>query len=171
MKKSLLIFLISSMIVSCNDGNTEKEKIRYTQDSEEINTLKAVIQTYEDADWEAYEKYYADTAKIFHNSEQGLSYKEAAKMHSENISGLSSYGFEDENDDFEMVVTDDDETWVNYWGIWKGILANSEQEITIPVHLTARFINGEIVREYGYWDNSEMMMTMQELDSTANSEN
>tara|TARA_B100000929_G_C15488471_1_gene413623 strand:+ start:1206 stop:1721 length:516 start_codon:yes stop_codon:yes gene_type:complete len=171
MKKLLLIFFISSIIISCNDGNKEKEKIRYTQDSEEINTLKAVIQAYEDADWDAYAKYYADSAKIFHNSEQGLSYREAAKIHSENISGLSSYGFQDENDDFEMVVTDDDETWVNYWGTWKGTIAGNAQQITIPVHLTARFINGEIVREYGYWDNSEMMTIMQKIDSTANSEN
>ncbi|WP_300436272.1 nuclear transport factor 2 family protein [Christiangramia sp.] len=165
MKKLLLILSVSVIVISCNNGNKEKENIRYSQDSKEISSLKAVIQTYEDGDWQAYEKYYADTAQIFHNTTEGLSYKQAAETHKNNVADLSSYGFEDEEDDFEMVVTDDNETWVNYWGTWKGTIESNEKEIIIPVHLTARFIDGKIVREYGYWDNSEMMMAMQEMDS------
>ena len=163
MKKLLIVLLISVIATSCNDG--KKEEVRYTQDSKEINTLKAAIQDYEDANWEAYQKHYADTAKIYHNSKESVGSKQQVDRHKENISSLSAYGFVDEDDEYEMVLTDDKNTWVNYWGTWKGTIAENSQEVTIPVHLTARFVDGKIVEEHGYWDGGIMMAAMQEMQA------
>ncbi|MDX1543852.1 MAG: nuclear transport factor 2 family protein [Christiangramia sp.] len=166
MKKLILIGLFIGLITSsCNDSN-KKEETRYTQDSEEINTLKAAINDYEKGDWQSMKSHYADTAQIFHNSTKGQNIDATIKSHKESLSGLSNYGFNHDDNDFEMVLTDDDHTWVNYWGEWKGTISGSNKELIIPVHLTARFEDGKIVREYGYWDNSSMMMALQEADTT-----
>ncbi len=65
-----------------------------------------------------------------------------------------------EKEEYEMVVTDDKETWVTFWGIWKGTLKSSGKVYQIPFHTTARFIDGKIVAEYGYWNNSEIVTDM-----------
>jgi len=166
MKKLIIIFIISFIAVSCNEGNKEEEKMRYTQDSEEINTLKAAISDYEKGNWDAMKKHYADTAQIFQNTTTGSNISEIVKSHQENISGLESYGFDSEENEFEMVVTDDGNTWVNFWGDWNATISGSGKKITIPVHLTAQFENGKIVKEHGYWDNAIMMTVMQEMDSS-----
>ena len=167
MKKLIILLVIATMIISCNDGKKENEEIRYTQDSEEINTLKATIQDYEDGNWEAMKKHYADTAQIYHNSNTGKGIDEIVKRHQSDLADLSDYGFVDEEDEYEMVVTDEGNTWVNYWGDGKGTISGSEKEVVIPIHLTAQFKNGKIVREHAYWDNAIMMMAMQEMDSSA----
>lgn len=167
MKKILILFLIVALGISCNDGKKDDEKVRYTQDSEEINTMKAAISDYEKGNWDAMKKHYADTAQIFHNSTDGKRIGDIIKTHEEGLQGLSSYGFADEDQDYEMVLTDDGHTWVNYWGEWQGTIEGSDKKVSVPVHLTARFENGKIVREYAYWDNSIMMMAMQEMDTTA----
>lgn len=164
MKKLLIVLLIAAIAVSCNDG--KKEEVRYTQDSKEINTLKAAIKDYEDANWESYSSHYADTAKIYHNSKESLSSKQQVDIHKENTSPLSAYGFVDDDDEFEMVLTDDNNTWVNYWGTWKGTIAENSKEVTIPIHLTARFVNGKIVEEHGYWDNGIFRSAMEEMEAS-----
>lgn len=167
MKKLIIAVLFMGLIASCNDASKKNENLRYTQDSEEINTFKAAISDYEKGDWESLKSHYADTAQIFHNSPDGQDLNSIINTQKESLSGLSNYGFNHDDEDFEMVLTDDDHTWVNYWGEWKGTISGSNKEVIIPVHLTARFEDGKIVREYGYWDNSAMMMAMQESDTTA----
>ena len=166
MKKYLLVLMLIIFLISCNEGKKEDQEVRYTQDSEQINTLRAAIEDYEKADWDAMKKHYADTAQIFHNSKEGKRIGAVVKTHQDNLTGLAGYSFDKEEDEFEMVLTDDGNTWVNYWGDWKGTMAGNNKEIIIPVHLTAQFENGKIVREYGYWDNTPMMMAMQEMDTT-----
>lgn len=167
MQKLILTSLfIALLAVSCNDAGQKEENVRYSQDSEEINTLKAAISDYEKGNWESYKSHYADTAKVYQNSNEARSIDEIVTTHQNEIAGLSSYSLSDDTEEYEMVVTDDDETWVNYWGDWKATLSGNNKEVLIPVHLTARFINGKIVAEHGYWDNSIMMMAMQESDTT-----
>ena len=170
MKKLIIIFLISVIAVSCNEGKKDDEKMRYSQDSEEINTLKAAISDYEKGNWDAMKKHYADTAQIFHNTNTGKNISDIVKRHQQDLADLDSYGFEDEEDEFEMVLTDDGNTWVNYWGDWKASISGMDEEIIIPIHLTAQFENGKIVREHGYWDNAIMMMAMQQMDSSMTSQ-
>jgi len=64
-----------------------------------------------------------------------------------------------------MAITDEGKTWVNFWGVWKGTLAANNIVLEIPVHLTAQFIDGKIVREYGYWDNGPIVLAIQEIES------
>lgn len=165
MKKFSIIILLAIFTIACNDSSKEEQEVRYSQDSEQINTLKAVLQDYEKSDWNAMRKHYADTAQIFHNSKEGMNIGESVNRHKETLSGLSSYEFIDEEDDYEMVVTDEGHTWVNFWGDWKGTIVESNQQVIIPVHLTARFEDGKIVREYAYYDNSIMMLATMENDS------
>jgi uncharacterized protein len=70
-----------------------------------------------------------------------------------------------EEDYFEMVVTDEGETWVNFWGLWSAVLKANEQKFEIPVHVTVRFENGKIVAEHGYWNSSEIALVLRELES------
>ncbi len=163
MKKLMILFLVSILTISCNDGKKENEKIRYTQDSEEINTLKSVIQNYENGEWDKYKTHYADTAKLYYNSRQSQNVDQVLDDHKQSLEGLSNYEFPDEHDEYEMVVTDDDETWVNYWGDWQGTIAENDSMIEIPVHITARFVDGKIVAEHVYFDNSGMIAAYEAL--------
>lgn len=167
MQKYILIGLFIGLLAACNDPGQKEEEVRYSQKSDEINTLKAAISDYEKGNWESYRSHYADTAKVYQNSNEGRSIDEIVTTHQNEIASLSSYNLLDDSEEYEMVVTDDGETWVNYWGDWEARLSGSNKEVLIPVHLTARFINGKIVSEHGYWDNSIMMMAMQESDTTA----
>ena len=81
------------------------------------------------------------------------------------LSNFSSYGFEEKGSFSEMVIDKDDETWVNFWGNWKGTLKANNQELSIPVHLTLQFIDGKIVEEYGYYDTAPMMLVLQEIEA------
>jgi ketosteroid isomerase-like protein len=65
-----------------------------------------------------------------------------------------------------MVVTDKKETWVNFWGLWKGTLKSSGKVYQVPFHTTARFIEGKIVEEYGYWNNTEIMTDLMKQSQT-----
>lgn len=166
MKKLITLILIAFLAIGCNQTAKEEDKeVRYTQDSKEINTLKAAISDYEKADWEAMKKHYADTAQIFHNSNQGKNIGDIVKQHQESLGNLESYGFIADENEYEMVLTDDGNTWVNFWGDWKASLPGNSKDVVIPVHLTAQFKNGKIVREHGYWDNGIMTMAMQQNDT------
>ena len=152
------------LFISCNEGNKEDNKVRYTQDSEEINSLKAVIQNYESGDWEKYRTHFADTAKMYYNSTDPMDIDAVLSMHQENNAALSSYDFPDSDNEFEMVVTDDDETWVNFWGAWQGTIAQNDSTVHIPVHITAQFENGKIVEEHVYFNNSDLTQAITKLE-------
>ena len=165
MKKLFLVLLVAIFAIGCNEPKEKEEAVRYTQDSEEINTLKAAIKDYENGNWDAMKKHYADTAQIYHNGSGAMSIDTVIKNQRQGVEDFSSYGFVPEENDYEMVLTDDGHTWVNYWGDWTATFAGTDKKITVPVHLTARFENGKIVREHGYWDNSIGMMAAQSLDT------
>jgi hypothetical protein len=59
----------------------QEQTKRYTQTSPEIDHLKAAIADYEAGNWEGYMSHYADTAKIYHNTEsKPISPKESADL-------------------------------------------------------------------------------------------
>lgn len=165
MKKLFIVLLICTIAISCNEDKKDKEELRYTQDSEQINSYKAAINDYLDGNWEAMKKHYADTAQIFHNTKDGIKIDRVVQNHQQQLQSFSDYGLVSGEDEYEMVVTDDGNTWVNYWGEWKATPQGSSNEIVVPIHLTAQYENGKIVREYGYWDNGIVMTAMQEMDA------
>jgi hypothetical protein len=153
MKNLFLLGLAIVFFTSCN------QKQRYTQKSAEIDTYKKVMEDYKTQNWENYRLHYADTAKIANNvvKEKAQNVSQAIEKSKEDAK-LFDYKVEDI--DYEMVVTDKGETWVNYWGVWKGTLKSTGKVYVIPFHNTAQFIDGKIVREDGYWNNSEIITDM-----------
>jgi len=157
MKKIILLGLVAVLFAAC-----QQQKQRYTQKSEEIETVKTLIKNYNDQTYDV--TIYADTSKTFYNTkDKSLSPSETITYHQANDSIYSSRGFLAEDQEYEMVVTDDGETWVNCWLDWKGTLTANNKEVDIPIHLTYRFVEGKIVREVGMWDGSEIALVLQEL--------
>jgi len=151
MKPYLLLSLSFLLLLSCNK--------RYTQQSEEIDTYKKVIADYENRDWESFATHYADTAKIYNNAtkDEGKTLSEFIKETKDDAGYFSSWTYVKDESEYEMVVTDKGETWVNFWGLWKGKLEADGKTYDIPSHITAQFVDGKIVKEYGYWDISELV--------------
>lgn len=153
MKKLLLLGFATILFISC------QQEVRYTQQSPEIDTYKKVIENYKTVNWDDMPNHYADTVKIMNNVT-----KENAKTLTEAIAKMKDdaklFTWVIEDEEYEMVKTDDGETWVNFWGLWKGTMISSKKVYEIPFHVTTQFINGKIVKEIGYWNNSEIITDM-----------
>lgn len=172
--RTLLLTLVTAIVlVGCqqNQEPQAKAEVRYTQQSAEIETYKSMIRAYENGDWDGYRASYSDTVSIFRN-DPDKAYKpdETIAIFKEQTQVFSSYGFDQEGEEYEMVKTDDGNTWVNYWGVWKATIAANGQEVKVPVHLTAQFVDGKVAREYGYWDNAIVNTAMEALEAEGEEE-
>lgn len=158
MKKTLFI----GLAIVLSFGACETQEQRYTQQSSEISTFKKVIDAYEQQDWTAMISHYADTAKIINNvtKDKAQTIAQLVATHKGDASKFSSWEYDPKSVEYEMVVTDNGETWVNFWGDWQASLLVNNKKYVIPSHITARFIDGKIVQENGYWDVSELMMDL-----------
>ncbi len=162
MRNLVITGLAMLLMVAC-----QKKETRYTQQSPEIDTYKKAIENYNNRAYDT--SIYADSSQTFFNSiDKGMSAKEVVEYHTENDKNYSKRGFEEEGQEYEMVVDDQGRTWVNFWGTWSGTFAETGTTIKIPIHLTSRYINGKIVREYGYWDSSPMLLEMQKMEAQKN---
>lgn len=153
MKKVILLGLVLVLFTSCN------QKQRYTQQSPEIDTYKKLIDNYKNLKWDDFAVHYNDTIKIHNNVVKGKGITLSERLE-ENKENAAKFTWTIEKEEYEMVVTDKDQTWVNFWGLWKGTDKVSGKLYEIPIHLTMRFIDGKIVEEYGYWNNSEIVTDM-----------
>jgi len=163
MKKIMLLALAIAIIAAC------KNELRYTQNSPEIETYKKSIKDYEMANWESLATHYSDTAKILNNvtEKNAQTVAQMVAQNKQDASIFSSWNYVPEESEYEMVVTDKGEIWVNFWGLWQGRLTANNQLYEIPVHLTAQFIDGKIVKEVGYWDNAPIVLAIQEIEAAA----
>jgi len=162
MKKIILLGFAIILFAAC-ESNTP---VRYTQTSAEIDVIKALIADYEAGNWEAWKSHYSDTAWIFANSiSDSLSVDDRLKTIQVSLADVSSYGFQKDTGDLEMVVDDKGRTWVNFWGAWQGTLKANGQEYSIPVHLTLQMVDSKIVRSYGYWDNAPIALALQAIEA------
>lgn len=168
MKNIFLLGFAIVLITSCESNVKE----RYTQQSPEIETYKKLISDYENQNWEALASHYADTAKVLNNvtEDDATSVSEMITINKEDASIFNSWGFIDKESEYEMVITDENQTWVNFWSVWEGTLKENNKTYTIPAHITARFVDGKIVRELGYWDISKIVADMMQLKEKANQE-
>ena len=163
-KKLFLLGFIVILFAACQSNSSKQ----YTKTSPEIDVVKALVKDYQDGNWEAWASHYADTAKIYHNTwKTGLSVNETVESLKAILSNVSSYGFEevDELPWYEMVITDKGNTWVYFWGNWKGTLAANNKELEIPVHLALRFTEGKIAREEGFYNLSEFTAALAEIEA------
>lgn len=169
MKNLIYYFLAIVLLTSC-----AQQEQRYFADSDEINTLKSGIDAYESGNWEAWKSNFADTAKIYVNSKEGMSVADRLVNLKGTAGAFSEYGFDRENEYIEMVLDKEDETWVYYWAQHNGKLAGNNKELSFPVHLAVRFIDGKIVAEHIYFDGTEMnnemaaIASMSDMDKAVN---
>jgi ketosteroid isomerase-like protein len=161
MKNVILILLGAFLVSAC------QQKQRYTQESPEIETVKSNIEHYVSGNWDAMLANYADGAMIFNNVTEAnpATAQENIEQHKQSLEPVSSYSFDREEEAAEMVIDDKGETWVNYWGIWKGTLSATGETIEIPVHITCQFVDGKIVKQYGYWDNGKIVTALMEYEA------
>ena len=161
MKKLILVGLAIVLFTACNK---QQQQQRYTQQSPEIEIVKKAIENYNNQNYDV--SIYADTSKtLFNSSKAFMSPSETIAYHKANDAIYSSRGFTNEDPEYEMVLTDDGETWVNCWLNWKGTLAANNKEFDIPIHLTYRFVDGKIVREVGMWDASAIVLELQAIEA------
>ncbi|MDO6598395.1 nuclear transport factor 2 family protein [Oceanihabitans sp. 2_MG-2023] len=159
MKKIITLGLLLFVLVSCTKKN------RYTQKSPEIDIVKAVINNYDYQKWDSLTMQYADTAKVYYNTRNKyFTATSLPEYHKKNDSSFLTRAFEENRREFEMVTDDNGKKWVNFWGIWEGNLLENNKKIEMPVHITYQFINKKIVLEYGYWDASELVLALQQLE-------
>jgi len=167
MKELMSLGLAIVIFIACN-----QQSKRYTQQSPEIETYKQVLEDYEDRDWEAMVAHYSDTAKIMNNvtEKNGKNLTRFLAQNKEDASQFSNWHFVDDASEYEMVLNDKGETWVNFWGLWEGTFKTNSKVYQIPTHITVQFVNGKIVREFGYWDVSKIIRDIQQADELSSSE-
>jgi ketosteroid isomerase-like protein len=162
MKKLILLTLTIVLFSAC-----DKQEKRYTQQSSEIETVKKLIENYNNKDYDV--SIYADSSKTHYNSkDKSMSPEQTIAYHKANDAIYSSRNFVVDDPEYEMVVTDKGDTWVNCWLDWKGTMAGNNKEINIPIHLTYQFLDGKIVREVGYWDSTEIALELQGINAANN---
>lgn len=152
--KTNLIFLIAILLFGC-EGKT-----RYTQKSAEIDTIKSIMSNYVNGEWDAYQANYADSAQIFFNSteDKPSTIQQIIAQQKIEVEPLSSYSIDREDEAVEMITDDEGEVWVNYWSVWRGTMAANGKTYEVPIHITSQFVDGKIVKAFGYWDNSEIQL-------------
>ncbi|GGZ71522.1 hypothetical protein [Algibacter mikhailovii] len=161
MKTKLVLVMLAIALTAC-----QQPKERYTQQSPEIDVVKTLISEYNAKNYDF--SAMADTCKTYFNSKtKAMSNDELLAYHKGNEANYSSRKFLDKDQEYEMVVTDDGETWVNCWLDWQCKLKGSEQVVDVPVHLTYRFAEGKIVRQVGMWNSSEVIAAMQKMASAS----
>ena len=162
MKNLFLLGLLTLLFVSC-----QEKKTRYTQQSAEIDIVKATINYYDYQKWDSLVMNYADTAKVYYNTRDlYFTAKNLPDYHIKNDSTFLTRAFEDDRREYEMITDDNGNKWVNFWGIWEGNLLENNQKIQIPIHITYQFIDDKIALEYGYWDSSELTLALQEIEKS-----
>ncbi|MBN4084730.1 hypothetical protein JYT89_00145 [Flavobacteriaceae bacterium AH-315-B10] len=164
MRKLIILGLVVIIFTNCQQ--TEQ---RYFTESEEINLVKAEITAYQNGDFDKWKSHFADTAKMFFNSNKSVTvdarYEESPKF----ISNFKTYGFDREKEYLEMVINKKKETWVYYWAPWNGELAANNHKISFPAHLAFQFIDGKIVEEHLYFDPTSLNAALKEIEATKDS--
>lgn len=163
MKKIFLIGLAVIFFISC-----EQKAERYSTSGPEVDLVKALLADYEKGDWDSWMEKYADTAKVYYNQwDDSITVTQSMEGHKSTIALLSSYGF-GEGVIYEKIISDSGNTWINFWGRWEGTLKENNKVIVLPVHLSVRVLDGKVVQENGFWDNSIMQSALLEIEEMKN---
>lgn len=160
MKKLVLLSFVGLLFMAC-----KQEPQRYFAESAEIETVKSGINSYENADWEKWHSNHADTAKFYVNSTKSITASERLEELKQMTSAMSSYGFNHDKEYIEMVLDKEDETWVYYWASHNATFAANGEQVTMPVHLAIRFIDGKIVEEHVVFDSYPLVSGLQKIEA------
>ena len=158
MKRLPYFTLLVLLLAACQPP--AEQTVRYTTDSPEITQGKAIMDAYLSGDWETMRAGFADTAKIYHNSTSSMNPDENIQNLQEGVSAVSSYELGDDVY-WEMIVEDDGDTWVYFWGEWKAVHAGTGNSMSVPFHLASQYKDGLVVEEHGFWDTAPIIMEAQ----------
>ncbi|TDQ17041.1 ketosteroid isomerase-like protein [Algoriphagus boseongensis] len=144
-----------------------KQEARYTMQAPEIDSVKALLAASASGDYEGQRPFYAENAQIFINAtkENPITVDQMIEGQKSEMGDFSQISVTVEDDAIEMVTTDNGEKWVNCWGTWKATHTASGKSFEIPFHETFQFVDGKIVKDHGYWDNSTIMSAMMEYEA------
>ena len=162
--KKIIYFLIAFILFTA--CSTEKP-VRYFSSSPEIEITKSILKDYVEANWDAFKLHYAETALVANNvlKEKGIPIDSAIAVYKEEHELFTAISYVAKEEFFEMVLTDDNETWVNFWGLWVGTLRSTGEKFEIPIHITFRFMDQKVVLEHGYWNSAAVEMALSKLET------
>jgi ketosteroid isomerase-like protein len=158
MKKLLLLGLAVLLFAAC-----QQQTQRYFAESAETKTLEAGIAAYESGDWDQWKSHFADTAKIYVNSNEPMTVDARMAQFKQTTPAWADYGFDKEKSYIEMVLDKEDETWVYFWGPHNGSMKATGKKLSFPVHLAVQFVDGKIVEEHVFFDGTDMNKAMEEV--------
>lgn len=165
MKKYLipLIVLVLIGIFSCEYNQEPKQ---YFEASDEIDIVNKVTEAFLNQDWETYRTFYSDTAKIWENTwyltDQYISIDESIEGMKVFVSSFVNQTFEEST--LEMIITNEGEKWVYFWGNWKGKFTENGNEIVVPIHHAMLFVDGKIVSELNFFDSLPIYLAQEKME-------
>lgn len=161
MKKLVCIALALMLFNACQ----KKEPQRYFSDSAEIESSKKLVGYFASHDYEGIKQIYSDSVKIYDNSVDPMSLADMITSMKAN-EDMMEYMKVKDSAEYEMVLTKDNETWVNCWYTVVGKFKGPSAEIVVPCHSTFQFKDGKVVKEYSYYNLLPVYQEMEKLNDT-----
>ena len=178
MKKVLIMLLGFSLVMfSCekveqddndaapNEMATAEVQKQYFEESADIDLGKKLFSSYLNGNWEAIPQLYADTARIWRNTNwtntEGLTPTEYVADLQQGLEGVDSYTFEPQI--WDNVINSNGDSWVHFWGVWIGHNTVTDKQYEIPVHVAMMIKNGKIVGQGDIFNSAEIALDMQAL--------
>ena len=126
----------------------------YAERGEYVEMMRDHLVAYSRAEWYAWSDAYADSAAIFVNSTIPMTVEDRLAA---NRAQLSLF---DEVTIVQPLIGEvhntDGETWVLVWGAWTGSVRGSDREVSVPMHIAARFSGGKVDQEWIYMDEEPL---------------
>lgn len=161
MKSNFILILISLFCLSSckQEGNNLIDQTV----NDGIKMIADKFDDYHKGNWKEWTEYYSDSAKVYYNTRtKSMTVSEAAKMHENSVVPLSKYGFAD-NMLIEKVETKNDTLKLLFTGYWQATLKENGKSFETPSLVYYHIVDGKIVEEYGFWDNSIYTNAYREL--------
>lgn len=129
--------------------------------------MKSLFELYNNGNFDGQKAFYSDTAKLYSNVSESKpsTIDQIISIQKEEVAPFSAYSLDFADDGVEMVLKDKGDTWVNLWGVWKSTIPATGQSFEILVHSIFQFVDGKTVKEFGYWDNSPIVVAFTELEA------
>ena len=157
--KNLIGFLILAIVF------TACQKKQYTASSPEIDLVKKVDESFQNADFAAYRSAYADTTKVWYNDWNGVSTPIDSVVKALQTARSNFADIKMNMPIYEMITTDDGQQWVHRWTKWEATLKNGKS-VSWPSHASFLVSDGKI-RGAGYIFNALPGYLANQPDSAA----
>jgi hypothetical protein len=156
MKKLVCFIMALTLFNACQ----KKEEQRYFSDSPEIESSKKLVGYFASYDYEGMKSIYSDTVKIYDNSVEPITIDQMINDFKES-EGYVEWMKVKDSAEYEMVITKDNETWVNCWYVVAFKFKDHDKEFLMPSHATFQFKDGRIVEEHSFYNTLEIYREME----------